>query len=399
MARVKVTLQGTEIDRRASDAQAIARYLVELDADSFGDGVSNEIQDARLLCLALKAVPQIGERTDFDPVDGAPVPKGNSADPANKFSSHDLRVCRHRAYVAETNNGNKPFVDVYYASKARPTIEIGSSAVQQKTQTYLTDEGGAPTDSADPVFRKQIVLDYILKTGVLFPASTDATGAVTPAVPSSDLPMLKTPGDGTMFRFGDSLRISSWWFNDEATITDFQKMAHLYVTCTNKGPLFFPDDDQRWLCTSLPTLTNDGGWLTRVTGEFVYSPYGWDTYSFYTDPLLNAPAIIAQEVLDALYKRGTFLNSSSGLVPRPFPETPADSTQGSKGATSKGVATGTGAGRFPQQLCRPMTSLLGYISQGILGNQPDLSQVLRQAPTTPQFNDGGAGNIGGDRLA
>ena len=393
MARTKVTLQGTELDIRASDAQAVAHYIVELDTANDGSVLIRTNGDARMLADAVGQVPKIGDRADFDRVNAAPEPS-DSKD-GQQYASHDLRVCRQRAYVAETNNGNKPFVDVYYASKPRPVIEFGSSAVQQKTQTYLTDEsaGILPSDSSDPTFRKQMVLDYTAKANTII--SPNFSGPGQPGWPPADIPYLKTVAEGSMFRFGASIRISSWWFNDEAGINDFQDMERLYVACTNRSDLFFKGDDQRWLCTSLPSLTNDGGWMTRVTGEFVYSPYGWDTYTTYVDPFLNAPAILSQQTLQALYRRGVLTHSQSGLIPSAFPEQPADATRSS---SSPSAGTGAGAGRFPQQLCRPMRGLIGFLSDSILAATVDLDQVLRDkgGPQLPDIPDTGVGAISGD---
>lgn len=165
-------------------------------------------------------------------------------------------------------------------------------------------------------------------------------------------------------------------------------MSRLYVACTNKADLFFKDDNQRWLCTALPTLSNDGGWMTRCTAEFVFSPYGWDTYEFYTDPLWNTPAIIQQNILNALYQRGTFSNSQTKLIPSPYPARPANADQD---------GGGTGVGRFPQQLCRPMNALVGFVSQGIFAPPSDLATALTDVAALNIYDkvDTGSGSIGG----
>ncbi len=157
-----------------------------------------------------------------------------------------------------------------------------------------------------------------------------------------------------MFRFGTSVRITSFWFGDEITVPQCNELANHYVACTNKDDLFFKDDAQRWLCTSLPAITTDGGWQIRVSAEFVYSPFGWDSYEVYTYD--GQPAILSPEVMGALYKRGQFTLYKN--VPDPY------------------VPPHGGAGRFPQQLCRPMVSLVGYLSQGIIFDQPELDSVL-----------------------
>lgn len=398
-ASLKVVLSGTELDVRASDAQAIAHYYVDL-----GDGdTSTPVPGAnatlslggatpQTLDQALMKVPQIGDMTDFNQTGGAPLPQADAANPTKQYFTHKLRVSRQRVYPGGSQNPNKLFVDVYYSSKPRPVIELGSSAVQQKTQTYLTEAGSNSfaQGSADPKFRQQMVLDYILKKGSLFPQTTDANGT-TPSFPPYDIPYMKTPGEGSMFRFGASLRVSSWWFNDEVTQDQFSAMSQLAVSCTNKGPFLFSDDDQRWLCTALPTQTTDGGWTTRVTGEFVYSPWGWDTYLNYNDPLLNAPALLSSNVLTALYTRGT-LGFVSG-VPSPFPASPATGTQSSSDPIA---GPGSGAGRFPQQLCRPFRELLGFLSDGILAPKVDISIVLNASTGSrpgalPTYD--GSGNI------
>ncbi len=372
MAYKKAILFSTELDIRASDAQAMVRYIVEGDKDDAGHdtGVVVE-QDPNALNVLAASLPAIGSKQDFAGVQGAPNPppalNTNVPNPEN-FTTHNMRVYRKRCHFGEMNNVNKIFGDVYYASRARPVIEFGSSAVQQPTQTYLTDESGLiastdpnqlPSDSNDVTFRKQMVLDYKLKAG------TYATG-----LPAADINLWKTSVDGTMFRFGSSARITSFWFNDEISPSQLNKLAQVYVSSTNKDPLFFADDAQRWLCTSLPSISTDGGWIWRASIELVYSPFGWDNYEVYIDPFTGQPAILSDDVLAALYKRGAFNN---------MPQIPAAY------APQYG-----GAGRFPQQLCRPMRGVVGYLSQGVLFEQPALSSVLNPSiapiPTTlPDF--------------
>lgn len=367
----KLILEGTELDIRPSDAQAVAHYIVELDADTQGNPLAPlNLPGANNLGAAQLTLPAIGSSQDFNAVQGAPLVDGTgSAAPGvvqgAQFVTHTLRVSRHRIYTGGTGNGNKLHADVFYSSKPRPVIELGSSAVQQKTQTYLSDSTSVVTPQNSFMLRQQMVLDYIQKAGSMIGAKTDTSSNLTSAWPPTDIAWLKTPAEGSMFRFGTSLRISSWWYNDEATIKDFSEMAQLYVAATNNGPFLFANDDQQWLCTSLPTLTNDGAWMTRVTGEFVYSPFGWDSYQVYTDPFTNAPAMLSQDVINALYTRGV-VNSYG--VPSPYPSSPATDRQSGNGA---------GAGRFPQQVCRPMLKLLGFISQGILADLVPASELER----------------------
>ncbi len=397
----RITLEGTELDIRASDAQAVAHYIVEMDTTADGGPVDafTNLPGGNNLGFAIRLLPAIGSKQDFTAVQGAPNPPAVSTDPNGEvqlsFVTHTLRVSRHRIYPGGTANGNKVHADVYYQSKPRPVIELSSSAVQQKTQSYLTDRNlaGGVTTPTDPFFRQQIVLDYTQKAGSLLSAAQDASGNTTAAWPPVDIPWLKSPGEATMFRFGTSLRVSSWFFNDEATIDNFKDMASLYTACVNKGKFLFDGDDQRWLCTSLPTVTSDGGWMTRATGEFVYSPFGWDSYLYYTDPFLNSPAIVPNDVIVQLYERGDFTNSNTGVIPSSYPRQPA-----SFGSGSSGPGAQAGVGRFPQQPCRTMAGLLGFLSQGILGTAQSLERVLNntgqpgpQLPVTAGESGGGGG--------
>ncbi len=363
---VKAVLQGTEMDIRASDAQAVARYIMELDKDA--TGTAQPVSEAGtgvpdMLSLFAFGLPSIGDSKDFPtPVQGAPTVVENGVGAGNSdsstFATHTLRVYRQRIYAGDTNNANKVFADVYYASRSRPIIELGSSAVQQKTQTYLTGSNaasgdGVPSDpqtSNDPQYRQQMILDWTIAKGLLAPAGT----LFAEDYPPEDMPSLKTVAESSMFRFGTSVRLTSFWFGDEITIPQCNALANHYVACTNKDDLFFPDDAQRWLCTSLPAITTDGGWQIRVSAEFVYSPFGWDSYEVYTYD--GQPAILTPEVMGALYKRGQFTLYKN--VPDPY------------------VPPHGGAGRFPQQLCRDMTNLVGYMSQGIIFDQPELNAVL-----------------------
>ncbi len=384
MGYSKLTLAGTELDIRASDAQAVAHYIAELDKNTDGtDGTSTPLPGANNLGAAIAQLPAIGSSQDFDAVQGAPSSidptTGATAVPGGVegvvYVTHTLRVSRHRIYTGDTGNGNKLHCDAFYTSKPRPVIEFGSSAVQQKTATYLPDTAQVlPANPSDPTIRQQMVLDFTEKAGSLISARTDASGNATAAWPPTDIPWLKTPCEGSMFRFGTSLRISSWWYNDEATVADFSELSQLFVAATNKGQFLFADDDQRWLCTSMPTLSNDGGWITRITGEFVYSPWGWDTYQVYTDPFTNAPAMLSAATLAALYTRGNFITSLSGVIPSPYPPTPASATQSGNQA---------GAGRFPQQICRPMKKLLGFLSQGLLAPLQELERVQNDTGGPP----------------
>ncbi len=364
---VKAVLQGTELDVRASDAQAVARYIMELDKDA--TGAAQPVSEAGtgvpdMLSLFVFGLPSIGDSKDFPtPVQGAPTVVENGVGAGNSdsstFASHTLRVYRQRVYAGDTNNANKVFADVYYASRSRPIIELGSTAVQQKTQTYLTgfnaDAGsgavGAPLNSNDPQYRQQMVLDWTIPTGALAPAGT----LFVEDYPPEPMPGLRRVAESSMFRFGTSKRITSFWFGDEITIPQCDKLASKYVACTNKDDLFFEDDSQRWLCTSMPAITTDGGWQIRISAEFVYSPTGWDSYEVSTYD--DSPAILDPKVQAALFKRGQF-TLYPPHVPDPY------------------VPPHEGAGRFPQQLCRPMKNMVGYLSQGIIFDQPELTAFL-----------------------
>lgn len=378
---LKPVLFGTELDIRPSDAQAVVRYLVEADRDDAGNDITATLEaDPTALATLVKKLPPIGDKKYFAGVQGAPNPPaalasvGGGMVQEQNYTTHELRAYRQRISPSETKNINKVFAEVYYASRARPVIQFGASAVQQKTQTYLTDESGIigstdpsqlPADSNDVTYRKQMVLDYILKKGTYQQQATDSQGNVTPPYPAEDITLLKTAVDGTMFRYGDSIQVTSFWFNDECALPQLTKMSQMYTACTNKDALFFTDDAQRWLCTSMPRITTDGGWIWRVSTELVYSPFGWDNYEVYVDPFTSQPAIISDTVLQALYKRGSFNN----MLTIPGAYNPK----------------GGGAGRFPQQLCRPMSKMLGFLSQGILFTQPTIDEVL--APTAVPVAD------------
>ena len=387
MSLIKPVLVGTELDVRASDAQAVVRYLIDADKDASGGDIQQVLSNTpQVLAEHLQDLPAIGDQRDFGGIDGAPLPADSpeaggvaGGGSSVQYASHKMRVYRRRITCGDTLNRNKAFCDVYYASRGRPVLEMGGAAVQQQTQTYLgvwpadgianvsgPGSAGQPADSSDPAYRTQMILDWLMPRGVYIPQTTDASGKVTGPWPTEDAQLLKTPAAGSMFRFGSSLKFTSFWFSDEVTITQWNQMCGMFVTAVNQDAIIFKDDAQRWLCTSLPYITTDGGWIYRVSVELVYSPWGWDNYLYYVDPFSQQPAIIKPKDLQDLYVRGAIAPGS--IVP---------------GAYAK---AGAGVGRFPQQICRPMQAMLGFLSQGILYPQGTIGDVINGVATPKPGN-------------
>ncbi len=354
MATVKLTIFNARLKISASIASAIVTYFVDL------EGVGN-LDSPDILAYAATLVPQIGSYQDFPNVSAAP-----STDPSSQYSTvvHSLRVSNIEPYVGTTNNSKKLFVDVFYDSRPRPTIEFGSSGNQQRVETYNSSNQDH-TSGTTAGERRQMTVDFLLKAGSL---QNDSNGII----PEVDTPMLKTPGSGIQFQFGSSIILGSTYYGDELTVGECNILAALYTTCVNKDPLFFSsstfvsprfgnvalaDDSTCWLCTSIKYVTNDGGWTIKLAAEFVYNPYGWDTRLVYTYPFTQQPVTgVSQDILNNLFARPT---------PGTYTSEPYVPTQG-------------GVARYPQQLSKNMTNLVEFISQGtLLGPSPAFDAILQ----------------------
>jgi len=340
---VKVIQEGSELSVHATDATARVIYRVELK----GNGPFSP--DA--MRAAVNQLPRIGSRS-FGTILGAPT--GNSASTTNNtFAVHDLRVSNHVARTIKSENGQMHYIDCMYASRPRPTIERGASASQQKTSTYLFAgaSGGYAYTS-----REQMVLDWTAPIGI-FSGMTPPKGiSLEPPV---ETPFLKTPVSGTRMEFGSSVRLASTWYADEISQQAIDRVSFIYGTAINWFPLFYGgisgfDDSRKWLCASVGSVSHDGGWSNRISGEFVFNPQGWDTQAVYTLPYSDQPAILKSEVLQGLYN-GLAKNAR---IPPPY------------------VPPGGGAGRWPQQVAGNLALLVGFLSQGVLAPLPTVDQLL-----------------------
>jgi hypothetical protein len=135
----------------------------------------------------------------------------------------------------------------------------------------------------------------------------------------------------------------------------------------------------RWLCTSISTVSMDGGWSNRITGEFAFNEYGWESRSVYTSPITRQPALLGDadtarvadpfeqglvvpDVLTPLYKVETTPDpKASNFITESF----------YKRTNNAGSNPYGGAGRWCQQINLDMTKLIGFLSQGRLAKAPD----------------------------
>ncbi len=341
-ATAKATIRNTQLQIYASNAMAVVTYLTDLE----GTGAN----DANVLIQASYLVPQIGSYGDFAGVPGAPNPTVGSQYPR---AIHQMRVSKLTPYIGETNNAKKVFVDVTFESRPQPYIEFGSSGTQTRTETYLQPDTLFNTNFGQ---RKQMTVDWLAKKGSYL---NDQTGVWPP----QDTLMLKTPLSGTMFQFGSTIRVGATFYGDELNLSQCRAIAAKYTTTVNRRPLFFTDPSLRgvddstcWLCTAINHVTADGGWTIKLSGEFVYNPYGWDTKGVYVNPFTQQPAIITdQDVLNKLYGRATIGIQTTDVY----------------------NPTGAGVARYPQQVLINQQTLVQLLSQGdLIGPVPQFDQVM-----------------------
>ncbi len=348
MPDIKLTIFNAEINTYAPSANATVTYIVNMGNTGF--------DDPNIMVQAMNLAPRIGSSKDFGAIPGAPNIGADS--PVATFSTHALRVSRVRPYISITNNSKVMFVEVTYESRPRPTFEIGSTAVQEKTDTFLTN---AQTDAGTfYLTRQQMTIDWLVKAGTYtIPGSTQKE-------PPTDVPLPKTTISGTRFRLGSTIRLSSTYYNDEITIANAIGLAGLYTTVVNKTPTFYVnylsgmgvDDSASWLTTAVGAISMDGGYTMKVFGEFMFNPYGWDTHIVYTEPFTQQLAILRDDVVKNLWSRSV---ATSGKVADAYNPPQA------------------GAGRFPQQVQYNINPLVGFLSGGTLRPQPDFRTLF-----TPQ---------------
>ncbi len=355
--RIKLTIINAEVNSYAASANGTITYLAEMQPGN--DGASDNPQ---VMIEAMNLVPRIGSTENFGSVPGAPNPQNQAASftTVSGFITHQLRVSRVRPYIGNTNSGKAVFVEVSYESRPRPTIEIGSTAVQERTDTFLSQ---VATNAGNFYLkRQQMTLDWLVKKGTYsIPGSTQLE-------PPSDVPLPLTTVQGSRFRLGSTIRVSSTYYNDEINLSQAIALAGLYTTTVNKEALFYNpnylngqnlSDQSSWLTTAVGAISMDGGYTIKVFGEFMFNPYGWDTHVVYTEPFTQQLAILQEDVVKQLWARST---AQTGTVPEAYNPPQA------------------GAGRFPQQVQYYLSPLVGFLSQGLIGKQAPIGSII-----VPQF--------------
>ncbi len=338
---VKCTIEDCTLECYPESARGTVTYYVSMDD---GGPVTNATP--QILADAMSKVPQIGDSKDFTIVPGAPNdPSSSVGTPGNiGLTGHVMRVRCVRSRIP-TNNSQKLFIDIIYESRPRPYLEFGCAGNAVKTSTYLSQADGY----------KQMVLNYKAPKGSL------SSGTGLPDFPPADTQLLATPTSGTRMQFGSTVRLTNTLYNTEITQSMVRALQGWYATCTNRDRLFFTDpsfngvfdDTLKWLCSSISCVSADGGWTYKLTGEWVFSPFGWDSIDIYTLPFTGQPAIVAQSDLNAVYA-----TPQVGKVFR-YPPVIAN-----------------GVGRFPQQECRDMQPMVGLLSGGIIFPSPQLSTLI-----------------------
>ncbi len=342
MATVKPILRATTLINSPGHASARVRCYIDYGTDYMTDPAVDAVNQAIQLLPQIGDTGNIGSVGGFAAVLGPPtsLQLGLSGFPSSR-ATHDLRVVGHAAGVENSGSVQKYYIDVLYESRPRPTIEMGSASLPQSTTTYLSKDGS----------RQQMMLGWTIPANLYGPQS-----------PPEVTEYLNSPVNGSRMQFGSTVRISSVWYTDELSPSDILNIQGLYSTTINRGDLFYQPagvhDRRLWLCSSVGCTTNDGGYSTRLTGEFVFNPEGWDSVGVFTIPYSSSPARLTTEVANQLTQQ---LPLMVGRIPDPY------------------LPTQGGAGRWPQQYETNLIYLVGFLSQGILVPQPTLQNLISGA--------------------
>lgn len=278
----KLMVEGSYITSFGTNAEGVVVYYMDL-ADA-------TIVTPDILTQAMYLAPPIGSIKDFAGVPGAPAP-GNL--PYGAVSLYARYLHQMRVYNVSvrppTVNAKKLFVDVKYRSRPRASVESGSSGTQVKTETYLADANGT---------RKQMTLNWMAQIGAWGKIGNESVPPFTIQYPS-------VPVTASRMQFGSTFRLSATYYTDEITHANLNALQVSYTTSVNAFPIMRNvgfNDSRLWLCSAL-NFTSSDQFEFRVSGEWVFSPFGWDSIAVYTSPFLsgNQLAIVSDIALKKVY--------------------------------------------------------------------------------------------------
>lgn len=266
-ASVKLVLQGSTLSTFSTNAEGCVTYYIDF------EGSGTVPADPKILSAALLQCPQIGTQKDFPVVLGAPG------------AVHQLRVSNLRTRESITANAYKHFVDVIYTSRPRASVEYGSSVQQVPTNTSLMANAKGR--------REQMVLNWTADAG-----AWGTLGGTQ--IPSTSISFPRVPVNASRMQFGASFRLSATYYADEISERNLNSIVNFYSDTINSKPVIDPNDSRDWLITSIGINSVDQ-FEFRVTGEWIFSPFGWDTIAVYSDPFSKQLAVIKQDQLDKVY--------------------------------------------------------------------------------------------------
>ncbi len=288
-------------------------------------------------------------------------------------ANSNVNLMRILSYHIDTppNNPKYYFVNVNLGSRSKPSMELGTSAQQDETGTYL-DGSGEQSPANFMQKRKQMKLafyftpDYFTKnTGGTITIPSGFNGPITPVEGASAL------------RFGATFRFSATYYADELgeTTDDARNNVFLlvqYYNCTtNASDLFYRYDAGYWLLSNLSAITNDAGWSYRISADWVFNPDGWDTFAIYNDPQTGSPVFVDDNNLQAL---SAPLSPANGPLQNEIPQP----IFGQTGNQQKFDQDASGVGRWPQT--RQVDHYpMGYMLQQYPNDSDSLNQYINDA--------------------
>lgn len=331
------TLIGSGLHMYTSGSEATVRYVV-VDDSGVEDPLGTNENSLYYHYTGESDMPDFGDYGDFAPISTGKYDIEIDIEGEGKtaFSQQRLRVEEFHSGQTETKNGLISFVDVVYRSRPMPTIDFDSSLTQAKTQMYLKEQANPQFNGMNYNNRIQMTLGYTAL------ANSYATG-----FPATNQKLLKVPVTATKLQFGQSVRVSCTYYDDEVNESQWSDAMSIYNQSINSQDLFFTGDARMWLCANFSTSSQDGGWKRRAICEFVFNFDGWDSVVTYTDPFTGQSPVLTQATVDALY---TSLKSDES-VPKPYnPDQ-------------------IGVGRFPQYQAVDLSKLYLFMRQTTELNQ------------------------------